>query len=118
MSHRTEKIEHLIKEQISLIILYELQDLELGFVTVTNVKMSPDLRLASIYISVLERDKRELVLEKIKANSKIIRSELASRIRMKFIPEIRFFIDDTMDYVEKIDGLIKKIHEDDDNKEN
>jgi ribosome-binding factor A len=118
MSRRTERVEHLIKEEISLIILFKLQELELGFVTVTNVKVSPDLRLASIYISVLERDKRELVLEKIKSNSKIIRTELASKIRIKFVPELRFFIDDTMDYVEKIDGLIKKIHEEDDNKEN
>ena len=47
-----------------------------------------------------------------------IRTELAHRIRIKFIPELKFFIDDTLDYVEKIEGLIKKIHEDDDNKSN
>jgi len=117
MSRRTDRVEHLIKEEISQIILFRMSEFNLGFVTITNVKMSPDLKLAKIYISVLERERRELVLEKIRSESKMIRYELASRIRIKFVPELKFFIDDTIDYVEKIDGLIKKIHEKDDNKE-
>ncbi len=117
MSHRTEKVENLIKQEISLIFLRKLQDPAFGFLTVTNVKLSPDLRLAKIYISVFEKEKRETSLEKLKSASGFIRSELASRISIKFIPELKFFIDDTLDYVEKIEGLIKKIHKDD-NKEN
>ena len=93
-----------------------MQDPALGFVTITNVKVSPDLKIAKVYISVLEKEKRESVLEKVKNSSGFIRSELASRIRMKFIPELKFFIDDTLDYVEKIEGLIKKIHDKDDQK--
>ncbi len=121
MSRRVDRVEHLIKQEISLIFLYKLQDkfqdTSFGFITVTSVKMSPDLKIAKIYISVLEKDRREYVMEKIKSHSGYIRSELASRIRIKFIPELKFFIDDTLDYVEKIEGLIKKIHEDD-NKRN
>ena len=121
MSRRTDRVEHLIKQEISLIFLYKLQDklqdTSFGFITVTSVKMSPDLKIAKIYISVLEKDKRNAVMEKIKNHSGYIRSELASRIRIKFIPELKFFLDDTLDYVEKIEGLIKKIHEDD-NKRN
>jgi len=113
MSHRTDKLENLIKEEISLIFLRKLQDPAFGFLTITNVKVSPDLRIAKIYISVFEREKREFVLEKVKATSGFIRTELASRIRIKFVPELKFFIDDTLDYVEKIEGLIKKIHKDD-----
>jgi len=113
MAYRIDKIENLIKEEISLIFLRKLQDPAFGFLTITNVKVSPDLRIAKIYISVFEREKRESVLEKVKASSGFIRTELASRIRIKFMPELKFFIDDTLDYVEKIEGLIKKIHKDD-----
>lgn len=115
MSRRTDRVEHLIKEEISLIFLHKIQDSEIGFVTITNVKMSPDLKIAKIYISVFEKEKREKVLEKIKNKAGFIRSELAHRISLKFTPELKFFIDDTLDYVEKIEGLIKKIHEKDDN---
>jgi ribosome-binding factor A len=118
MSYRIDKVEHLIKEEISLIFLHKLSNLNLGFITITNVRVSPDLKTAKIYLSVFEREKRQIVLDKIEDKKGYIRSELAHRIRIKFIPELKFFIDDTLDYVEKIEGLIKKIHENDDNKTN
>ena len=118
MSYRIDKVEHLIKEEISLIFLHKLSNMDLGFVTITNVRVSPDLKTAKIYLSVLEKEKRELVLDKLDAKKGYTRTELAHRIRIKFIPELKFFLDDTLDYVEKIEGLIKKIHEDDDNKTN
>lgn len=117
MSHRVDRVEHLVKEEISDILLHKVNDVDLGFITVTNVRMSPDLRVASIYLSVFEKEKREIVLERVKDRTGFIRTELAHRIRIRFVPELRFFIDDTLDYVEKIEGLIKKIHEND-NKEN
>jgi ribosome-binding factor A len=113
MAYRVDKLENLIKEEISLIFLRKLQDPAFGFLTITSVKVSPDLRIAKVYISVFEKEKRESVLEKVKATAGFIRSELASRIRIKFVPELKFFIDDSLDYVEKIEGLIKKIHKDD-----
>ena len=118
MSYRIDKVEHLIKEEISLIFLHKLSNLNLGFITITNVRVSPDLKTAKIYLSVFEREKRQIVLDKIEDKKGYIRSELAHRIRIKFSPELRLFIDDTLDYVEKIEGLIKKIHENDDNKTN
>ena len=116
MSHRIDKIENLIKQEISLIFLFKLQDINSGLITITNVRVSPDLKIAKIYVSIFEKEKRESVLERIKAKTKFIRSELASRITIKFVPELKFFLDDTLDYVEKIEGLIKKIHENDDKK--
>ncbi len=115
-SYRIDKVERLIKEEISLIFLQKFQNVELGFLTITRVKMSPDLKQARVYISVFEKEKRELVLEKTQLKIGIIRSELAHRIRLKFTPELKFFIDDTLDYVEKIEGLIDKIHRKDGNK--
>lgn len=118
MSHRIDKIENLIKEEISLIFLFKLQNLDPGLITVTNVRISPDLKNAKIYVSIFEKERRDVVLEKIRLKTKFIRSELASRITIKFVPELKFFLDDTLDYVEKIEGLIKKIHENDDKKGN
>jgi ribosome-binding factor A len=118
MSHRIDKVENLIKEEVSLIFLHKLQDPDFGFLTVTNVKVSPDLKIAKIYISIFEKEKRDKALEKVRLKAGFIRSELASRLTIKFTPELKFFIDDSLDYVEKIDVLLKKIHENDDNKGN
>lgn len=118
MSHRIDKIENLIKEEVSLIFLFKLQNLGSDLITITSVRISPDLKIAKIYISIFEKERRDEVLEKIRSKTKFIRSELASRITIKFVPELKFFLDDTLDYVDKIEGLIKKIHENDDKKGN
>lgn len=117
-SYRIDKVEQLLKEEISSIFLHKIQDSNLGFITITNVKVSPDLKTAKIYLSVLEKEKRELVLDRITNKVKFIRTELAHRISLKFVPEIKFFIDDTLDFVEKIEGLINRIHKEDGNKTN
>lgn len=113
MAYRKDKLENLIKEEISLILLQRLSDPVFGMITITGVKLTPDLKTAKIYLSVFEKDKREMLLEKIIPRTGFIRSQLASKLQVKYVPEIKFFIDDTLDYVEKIEGLIKKIHEND-----
>ncbi len=113
MSFRLEKINSLIKEEISLIFLNKLQDPSFGLVTVTSVKVSPDIRTAKIYLSVFEKDKREYILEKISEVKGLIKSQLAGRVSLRRIPELEFFIDDTLDYVEKMENLFKKIHDND-----
>ena len=112
-TRRIDKVEKLLKEELSNIFLLKLRDTSIGFITITNVKASSDFKKAKIYLSVFDKEKRAFVLEKVNRNVKSIRSELASRINLKFCPELNFYIDDTQDYVEKIDGLIKKIHEND-----
>ena len=64
MSHRIDKIENLIKKEISLIFLFELQNMDSGLITITNVRVSPDLKIAKIYVSIFEKERREKVLEK------------------------------------------------------
>lgn len=113
MIHRLDRVSSLIKEELSLIFLHKVQDETFGMITVTNVKMSPDLRHTKVYLSVYEKDKRNDVLKRVNEIKGMIRSELASRIKMRFVPELHFFIDDTLDYVEKIEGLFKKIHSED-----
>lgn len=113
MSIRLEKVSNLIKEEISLIFLHKIQDPALGLVTVTNVRLTPDLKLAKVYFSVFEKENRDSVLEKINDIKGLIKSELARKVSLKTVPDLMFYIDDTLDYVEKMEGLFKKIHDDD-----
>lgn len=114
MAYRKDKLSQLIKEEVSWIFVYKLKDPSFGLVTVTNVRMSPDLKIAKIYISVFEKENRKAVLQRLNEAKGHIRAELAHKIQVKFIPELDFYIDDTTDYVEKIEDLFKKIHKDDD----
>jgi len=113
MSFRLEKISKLIKEEISLIFLHKIQDTSIGLVTVTKVVISPDLRNAKIYLSVFPNDKRESALTKVKEMHGFFRTELAARMTTRYVPDLKFFLDDSADYVEHIDTLLKKIHEND-----
>jgi ribosome-binding factor A len=79
-------------------------------ITVTVVRMSPDLALAKIYLSIFPSEHKEEVMKLVNAHNKSIRNDLAQKIRnqVRIIPELAFFIDDSMDYFENIDGLLKK----------
>lgn len=79
-------------------------------VSVTRVKISPDLSICTAYLSVFPSEKGEEILKNIKANEKSIRYDLGTRVRnqLRIIPELRFFIDDSLDYIEHIDELLKK----------
>lgn len=113
MTRRAERVASLIKEEMSSIFLHRLHDPKLSMVTITSVKVSPDLKYAKTYLSVYEKEKRPEVMEKISEIKGLIRAELAKRIKLRVVPDLDFFIDDTLDYVEKMEGLFKKIHEDD-----
>jgi ribosome-binding factor A len=115
-SYRLEKVSNQIKDEISLIFLHKVQDPSFTLLTVTSVKVSPDLRQAKIYLSVYDKEMREEVLEKVTEIKGLIRSQLAKKVQMRYVPELEFFIDDTIDYVEKMEGLFKKIHENDNEK--
>jgi ribosome-binding factor A len=114
MSVRTEKVGNLIKEEIGLLIERDYRTSEMGFMTVTKVTMSPDLKLARIYISVFGDVKvKDRTLFLLNEAKKEIRHFIAAKVRLKFAPEIAFFLDDTMDYVANIEQLLKKTHEND-----
>lgn len=113
MSIRREKIEHLIKEELSLIFLHKLQDPELGLLTITKVTVSPDVSIAKVYFSVYQKENREMILEKVNDLKGLIRGQLSQKVKLRHTPELNFYIDDTLDYVEKIENLFKKLHEDD-----
>lgn len=117
MSIRIDKINSLIKEELSLLILHKVEDPSLGLVTVTSVKTSPDISQSKVYVSIFPKENRQAALDKLEDLKKLLRSELAQKVRLRHVPELIFFLDDTLDYVEKMENLFKDIHKND-NQEN
>ena len=79
-------------------------------VSVTRCRISPDLSICTAYLSVFPSEKGEEIISNVNANNKTIRYELGTRVRnqLRIIPELRFFIDDSLDYIDHIDELLKK----------
>ena len=111
-SRRPQRLALQIQQEISLMISRDMKDRRIGFVTVTGVQLTPDLRHARIFISLMgsETEKAES-LETLNHATGWIRHELGQRIRTKFLPDIVFLTDTSQDYGERIDKLIAQIHE-------
>jgi ribosome-binding factor A len=117
MSIRTEKVAEEIRHRISDVLTKDLGELQLGLVTVTKVRVSPDLKNAKIFLSFIgNKEPVEICMNKINARKKQIRMHLSSKIYLRNIPEISFYFDDAAEYANRIDELIKQIHKDDDSK--
>lgn len=85
------------------------------FVTVTGVKLTGDLREATVYVSLLDKKKRERISHGLNKSKGFIRKELGTRLKVYYTPEISFEEDKSLDYGMHIEGLLKKIHEEDGN---
>ncbi len=109
---RKEKIQEEIRRKVGNIFVRELSEAKIGFVTVTKVKCSSDLTIAKIYLSIFDNnlETRNKKLQKIIKLTPRVRGLLGSKIRIRYIPQIRFYLDDSLDYVEKIDRLINEVH--------
>ena len=107
---RQNKIARLLQKELSMIFQQQTRDMHGVMVSVTRTKISPDLSICTAYLSVFPSEKGEEILTNINANTKSIRFELGTRVRnqLRIIPELRFFIDDSLDYIEHIDELLKK----------
>ena len=105
---RQNKIARLLQKELSLIFQQQTRATHGTMVSVTRTKISPDLSICTAYLSVFPSEKGEEILTNINANTKSIRYELGTRVRLRIIPELRFFIDDSLDYIEHIDELLKK----------
>ena len=111
MSLRTERVASAIREELASLFSREYRDPAYGFMTVTEVHMTSDLRLAKIYVSVMGNgEMKERTLKMLENQRGAIRSFLGAHVRLKFTPSVQFYIDQTLDRVEKINNLIKQIH--------
>ena len=107
---RQSRIEEVIREELSMYFQRNAREICLGaMVTVTTVRVTPDLSLARVYMSIFAGPPKEEVLEHIKENASRIRGEVGRRLKnMKKSPDLKFFIDDSLDYAMEIDELLKK----------
>ena len=111
---RQAKISRLLQKELSEIFRKLTAKIRGSIVTVTTVRVSPDLSVAKAYISVFPSDKSEAVLESVRKSAQSIRYELAKIVRyqLRKTPELSFFLDDSMDYLENIDSLLGKPRQD------
>lgn len=116
---RIEKLQELIKQEMSKMLLKELKDPRIGFVTVTDVEMTGDLREAKIYVSIMGGEEQvKSSLEGLNSALGFIRREIGHRIRLRFTPEISFALDTSLDYGDHIQKLLLQVEGDAKNADN
>ncbi len=112
MTRRTRQVGELLREELTDIIRREVKDPRIGFMSVTNVDVTPDIRTARVYISVLGTDEeRENTLSALRSASKFIRFHLKPRLRMRQIPELEFRDDRSMEYAQHISETLRELRE-------
>ena len=106
---RQNKISRLLQKELSEIFLLQTKAMPGVLVSVSAVRISPDMCIARVYLSIVPSEKSEEMVKNINNNMKSIRFELGTRVRhqLRIIPELKFFVDDSLDYIEKIDALLK-----------
>ena len=110
---RIEKLQELIKQEMSKMLLTDLKDPRIGFVTVTDVEMTGDLREAKIYVSVMGgAEQVKSSLEGLNGALGFVRREIGQRIRLRFTPEISFALDTSLDYGDHIQKLLLQVEGD------
>ena len=107
---RQNRISRLLQKELSLIFQSQTRQTRGIMVSVTKVKISPDLSVCTAYLSIFPSEKGEELLNNINNNVATIRYDLGQKVRnqLLIIPELRFFLDDSLDYIEHIDELLKK----------
>lgn len=106
---RQNRIARLLQKELAEIFQAETRKTHGVLVSVTRVRVSPDLSICTAYLSIFPSERAQEMITNINANEKTIRYNLGTRVRnqLRIIPELRFFIDDSLDYIEHIDELLK-----------
>ena len=113
MSIRTERVASVIKQRIAEILIHDYNDPSYGLITVTEVMMTPDLKLAKVYFSVFGSESVQArAMKMLETEKQHIRGMVASHVQLKFAPTLQFYRDNTLEEVDRINRLINKIHED------
>jgi ribosome-binding factor A len=109
-STRQKKVSKLIQREVADIFLHKGSEYAPGkMISITKVRISPDLSYAKIYLSIFPSANHNEILHAVQNHSNKIRFELGHKVRsqLRIVPELAFFIDDSLDYIEKIDKLLK-----------
>ena len=107
---RQNKIARLLQKELSDIFLLQTKSMHGVLVSVSAVRISPDMSVARAYLSIFPSERADEIIKNINANMKSVRYELGTRVRyqLRIIPELKFFVDDSLDYAAHIDELLKK----------
>ena len=107
---RQNKISRLLQKELSIIFQEQTRAMHGVMVSVTRVKISPDLSVCTAYLSIFPSERSEELMKNIEGNEKTLRYALGQRVRhqLRIIPELRFFVDDSLDYIDRIDQLLGK----------
>ena len=109
-SKRTERVGELLLKEISQILLREIKDPRIGLITLTGVDVSKDLRYAKVFVSSLgEKEDKAKNLEGLVSAAGFIRGELGKRLRLKYIPELTFKLDESIEYGIHISKVLEEI---------
>lgn len=112
MSFRPERLAEAIKKEISELLREELKDPRIGFVSITSVEVSKDLRYANVFVSVFgEPAQQKASIEALQKAQGFIRGELGRRIRLRYTPEITFKLDQSISHGSRIIALMEEVRE-------
>jgi ribosome-binding factor A len=107
---RPERVQEALRQEISRIVHDELKDPRIGFLTITKVELTKDLRYAKVYFSVLGEEKdKNLALKGLNSAKGYIKNIIADRINLRFVPEVAFKIDESLQYAKDIYDLLEQI---------
>jgi len=112
-SIKIERLNHAFQEQISIILMREIKDENIKFVTITGVETTSDLSFAKVYYTVLNENKKQETEEALKKAAPFIRTKLAERVDIRHTPELKFIFDTSISYGNHIEKIIEEIHEND-----
>jgi ribosome-binding factor A len=112
-SQRAHRVGELIQHEISALLIRGLKDPRLGFVTITGVDVTPDLHLARVYYTVVgDEAARRATAAGLKSSTPFIRQQLGRQLRMKYLPDLIFEYDTSIEYGNRIESLLRAIHTD------
>lgn len=109
MSIKIDRLNNMFVEEISKIIHEEIKNKDVGFVTITDARITNDLSFAKVYITTLDNDRKK-VLDALNKSSGFIRSLFCDRVKIRKMPEIHFVYDESIEYGKKIEDIIERIN--------
>ena len=108
--NRSERVAEEIRKEVATMLFGEIHDPRIGFVTITKVQVSKDLRHAKVYFSMIGSDEeKEKTMEGLQSSSGYMRREIGKRLKLRYFPELTFKFDDSLEYASRIEKIIKEI---------
>lgn len=113
MSIHIDRLNTIFLREISKILQTEIKDPNIKFVTVTGVEITNDLSFAKVYVTVLDEDNKKEIMKSLEKAKSYIRGQISKRVEIRHTPELRFIFDDSIEYGNKIEKIIKDLHKED-----